>query len=59
MDVPMHLENWSLSLPFFFFKYSYLLNAVLTQSFLIFTSRGGKYFCFQGKWYNINLLMDW
>lgn len=45
--------------PFFFFKYSYLLNAVLTQSFLIFTSRGGKYFCFQGKWYNINLLMDW
>lgn len=37
MDVPMHLENWS----FFFFN-SYLLNAVLTQNFLIFTEQRWK-----------------
>lgn len=34
----MHLENWS----FFFFLNNYLLNAVLTQNFLIFTEQGWK-----------------
>lgn len=55
MDVPMHLEK----LVSFF--NSYLLNKCCSYTeFLNFhRAEVEGYFCFQGKWYNINLLMNW